>query len=70
MAHKDIVAQSRANTLKAARSLIRLKHSIAADEELNETLPLIEAAFNAAVQRGQLPAVAELLDAYVTGDPK
>lgn len=53
--HKDKVDQARANTLKVIRAAIRLKHSIAADEELNDVLPRAEAKFNAAVMRGQLP---------------
>lgn len=53
--HKDRVDQARANTLKVIRTAIRLKHSIAADEELNEVLPRAEAKFNASVLRGELP---------------
>jgi hypothetical protein len=41
--------------LKVIRVAVRLRHSIAADEELNELLPKAEAKFNAAVMRGQLP---------------
>jgi hypothetical protein len=54
--HRDKVEQARANTLKVIRMAVRLKHSIAADEELNEVLPRAEAKFNAAVNRGELPA--------------
>ena len=53
--HKDKVDQARANALKVVRLAVRLKHSIAADEELNEVLPRVEAKFNAAVMRGELP---------------
>lgn len=60
-APKDDIALRRAALLKAARSAIRLKHSLAADAELNEALPELERRFNAAVQRGQLPEVAALL---------
>ena len=41
--------------LKTLRAAVRLKHSIAADNELNTLLPDAEAAFDAAVQRGELP---------------
>lgn len=47
--------QARANALKVVRSAIRLKHSIAADEELNQVLPSFEKKFNAALLRGERP---------------
>lgn len=58
---KDDVELRRAALLKAARSAIRLKHSIAADEELNEVLPMLERRFNMAVASGLLPNVGEAL---------
>lgn len=60
MIHKDSIDQQRANTLKVIRTAVRLKHSIAADEELNEVLPRAEAKFDAAVLRGQLPAPLDI----------
>jgi hypothetical protein len=65
MGQKDDITMRRAALLKAARSMVRLRHSIAADEELNAVLPAIEARFNAEVQRGLLPDVAGLLSEYV-----
>lgn len=53
--HKDKVDLQRASMLKIIRTAVRLKHSIAADEELNEVLPKAEAKFNAAVLRGEIP---------------
>jgi len=38
--------------LKVVRSNIRLKHSLAADEELNEKLPEIERRIDVAIQSG------------------
>lgn len=38
--------------LKAYRSAIRLKHSIAADREISENLPEIEQRIDAALQSG------------------
>jgi hypothetical protein len=58
---KDDIELRRAALNKAARSAIRLKHSLAADAEINERLPQIERAFMQAVQRGILPEVAALL---------
>lgn len=60
MIHKDEIEQRRANTLKIIRTAIRLKHGIAADNELNEVLPRAQAKFDAAVQRGQLPEAADI----------
>lgn len=61
MDQKDDIALRRAALMKAARSAVRLRHSIAADEELNTILPELERTFNAAVQRGLVPEVAALL---------
>lgn len=44
--------QTKANMLKAARTAIRLKHSLAADEELNEMLPEIEDRIDRALASG------------------
>ena len=57
---KDKVDQERANLLKIVRTAIRLRHSIAADNELNEVLPLAEARFNKYVQKGVLPDPASI----------
>lgn len=61
MTPKDDIELRRAALLKAARSAIRLKHSIAADEELNDVLPELERRFNSLVQVGEAPSVAALL---------
>lgn len=61
MNQKDDIALRRAAMLKAARSAVRLKHSLAADAELNERLPELERAFDAAVKNGRLPDVARML---------
>lgn len=55
MIHKDKVDQERANLLKAIRAAVRLRHSIAADNELNEVLPRAEAVYNKSIQRGVIP---------------
>lgn len=44
----------RAKIMKATRTLIRLKHTLAADEELNDVLPDTLAEFDAALTRGEL----------------
>lgn len=60
-AQKDDIAMRKAALLKAARSAIRLKHSLAADAELNDRLPVLESMFDAAVQRGILPDIGLML---------
>lgn len=54
---KTDIEQSIANHRKVARALIRMKHSIAADEELNRVMPIIEARLTAQVQAGKVPAL-------------
>ncbi len=44
----------KARMLKTARYLIRLKHSLAADEELNNILPDMSGEFDTALQNGEL----------------
>lgn len=54
MYKKSEIEMERHRIMKITRSLIRLKHSLAADEELNAVLPdrLIE--FDKALQSGEL----------------
>jgi len=49
------VEQAWANRLKAIRTAIRLKHSIAADNELNAVVEKERKEFMASVLKGQLP---------------
>ena len=60
MIHKDNIDQARANMLKTIRAAVRLKHSIAADEELNEVLPRAEAQFFKQIQEGKMPDPLDL----------
>ena len=53
MIQKSELEQQRANALKALRSGIRLKHSLAADEEINQRLPELEARIDAALAAGE-----------------
>lgn len=57
--HKVIVGtgdleQAVRNNVKVARMLIRLRHSIQADDELSTALPLIRLALQGQVQRGEV----------------
>lgn len=60
MIEKGNTDQARANLLKTIRAAVRLRHSIEADEELNRLLPEAEKKFNAAVLRGEVPALAAI----------
>jgi hypothetical protein len=60
-APKDDIDLRRQALLKTARAAVRLKHSLAADAELNDLIPELERRFDAYVQRGELPEVARLL---------
>lgn len=63
MKKKSEAEMERARIAKTARTLIRLKHSLAADEELNEFLPDKLEEFDAALARGQkLRAITAGLD--------
>lgn len=54
---KDPLAQAIADHLKIARSAIRLKHSIMADNELNDVMPVITRRLTALAQDGAVPAI-------------
>ena len=53
MRSKDNVELELAAIKKTARTSIRLRHSLAADREINERLPEIEANYYSAIQRGK-----------------
>ncbi len=54
MKKKSEIEMERHRTLKITRSLIRLKHSLRADEELNEVLPETLSEFDRSLQSGEL----------------
>lgn len=67
MKRKTPAELERAKVAKATRALVRLKHSLAADEELNSVLPNTLEEFDEALARGELKALeADLND--VLGD--
>ena len=61
MQQKNDIELRRAALLKAGRSAVRLRHSLAADAELNEVIPALELAFDRALMQGTVPEVAALL---------
>ena len=56
VAQKVKSEQAWANRAKIIRAAIRLKHTIAADNEINDTLKGELVKFEAKLQRGELPA--------------
>lgn len=68
MRKKSEIEMEQARIIKVSRTLIRLKHSLNADEEINEILPARLQEFEEAVQQGELkgvdPKLLEELDAY------
>lgn len=52
----------RAGIAKTTRTLVRLKHSLRADEELNELLPETLREFDEALARGELRDVIANLE--------
>lgn len=65
MIQKTEIEQQKAAVLKAFRTAIRLKHSLAADKEINERLPQVEADIDTALAEGRPLelTLGELLDA-------
>lgn len=47
------IEEAKAEILKNARALIRMKHSRAADREINKKLPELERAMDKAIQSGK-----------------
>ena len=70
MRKKTPAELERARIAKVARTLIRLKHSLAADEELNEVLPDTLEAFDEAITRGELKELkTDLAELLGSNDP-
>lgn len=53
MKRKDRVEMERAKIAKAVRNAVRLKHSLLADEEINERLPAVLEQFDRAIVAGK-----------------
>lgn len=68
MRRKSEIEMKRAAVAKTARALVRLKHSLAADREINDLLPDTLDGFDEAVARGELigdpeAVIRDVLDA-------
>ncbi len=62
MYRKTETEMERFKIAKATRTLLRLKHSLAADEEINTVLPARIEAFDNAIQRGELLELKSVLE--------
>ncbi len=58
----------RSKVMKTTRTVIRLKHSLAADEEINAVLPDTLTEFEDKIARGELKEVATKLEDVLSGD--
>lgn len=54
---KPSLEQARVNARKVARTVIRLKYAIAADNELNEVMPILDRRLEVMLQNGQVPSL-------------
>ena len=64
MIQKDETQMRLADSIKAVRAAVRLKHSIRADNDLNKVLPRVEREFYKRVQQGELPDAAAMLEVF------
>ncbi len=62
------IEREKAKLLKLARTLIRAKHSAAADDELNEVLPQLELKIDKAIQSGKGGDFRKELEALLGGE--
>jgi hypothetical protein len=58
VASKPSIEQAIANNIKVARTLIRLRHSVEADDELNAVIPRIRVALEAQAQQGAVTGLS------------
>lgn len=57
----------RAKVAKVTRTLVRLKHSLAADEEINTVLPNTLDEFDEALAGGRLKSIGAAIDDVLEG---
>lgn len=67
MRKKTPAELKKAQIAKATRTLIRLKHSLKADEELNAVLPDTLEEFDEALARGELKELKASIDDAIRG---
>lgn len=68
MRKKKPEEMQRARVVKTARALIRLKHSLAADEEINSVLPDTLEEFDKALSHRELKGLRASLDDVLGGE--
>lgn len=65
MQRKSEIEMERARVIKITRTLTRLKHTLAYDEEINEVLPDKLNEFDAAIQEGELKTLTADIDVTI-----
>jgi len=65
---KSPAEMEKARIAKAVRTIVRLKHSLAADEEINAVLPDTLDEFEGALARGELKSLKAGLADVLGGD--
>lgn len=68
MRKKSPAEMEKAKIAKATRTIVRLKHSLQADEELNDILPDTLAEFDEALANGTLKELKASLNDALGGD--
>lgn len=69
MNQRSDIEQAIVNNIKVARDLIRLRHSIEADEELNAFLPVLRRKLEAQAQSGiVIGLTSDEMQALLLGD--
>ena len=68
MRKKSPAEMEKARIAKAVRTIVRLKHSLAADEEINAVLPDTLDEFEGALARGELKSLKAGLADVLGGD--
>ena len=68
MKKKTPAEMERAKIAKATRTIVRLKHSLRADEEINAVLPDTLDEFEAALARGELKQLKAGLSDVLGGE--
>lgn len=67
MRKKTPIEMERARVMKVTRSMLRLKHSLNADEEINNILPDTLEEFDRSVQSGELKRLYAGLEELLGG---
>jgi hypothetical protein len=68
MRQRSDIEQEKFELLSAARGMVRLRHRIEADRELNRVLPELERKIDSAIQSGKSFDMRKQLEALLGGE--